>query len=488
MLTDPQHDDSLALTEDDKPYIRRPVSGEEAVEYGHDLMSLLVSADWEVSESELEKGPSWSTMVRLAYYWQVLGPPPDPPIPEEDRPPAPDQMHLRIVFGDYTYVSYDPNRYVTGAVNVGGNIAIWFPAGATTSVTADAFVSKVNEYSEYWTISRLADQPLGITSQYVFRVTTRDGGFSRDNVDLHHTYGLQGPKYTSGGHYTLRSQYIMRDVFDEEGNLLGQAPEGQRLKLELRTVYWTPSYPGQAKPDTVVGALRIEMKVTLDEGGGGGGEYRQVLQLSHDSYANPHQFVLWGGHERGQVLVSMLKSHPNHLMGASPLFILSPESDVWANLPRIPVNNWTSSVYWRDGFTEGFNGQINYFPPWQLHAYTAANGYVDGAHPTLMVRGSTGTSLTARNGLPLAQAPWVVLAADPRGGVAGSIAGKLWDMVVLSGPIGDSDMDDLISSGGAMVYHEHQWDLLATNGGGGSALFPDVKVTLWIRRKKEVTE
>lgn len=481
MLIDPQHDDTIELSD---TFFYRQIAPENAVQIGGDLISLLTDAGWELDEDEVEN--SYATLARLGYYWHTAPPPPDPPIPPDRKPVGNNYLWFRTEFNGIVYVAYDPARSTPApeGEQIDGKTAVWYPAGLTTSDTATEFVVAVNANDPVFGMTRLPDDTTSGNAMYQFRVTPRTPkvGFSFDNIVLADSDGLQvGPTYTSGGYRILRSQRIMRTVYDEDGEESGEVPEGLAMEVRIRTVYWSGGFGGAtgSSPNTG-GLLRIELTVRPD----GGGEFVHLLHPGErKAYANPHQFCLWTGEPLGQILVSMLRSHPKHLMGASPVLIVGSESSVW-RIWNLTVLDWRKSVYWRDGFGEGFNNAVNSLPATGSHAYDEAQGWVEGALPALMIRGCQQQPLMTRMDQPLAEAPWVVLAGDPHGGVDGSIAGKLWDMLVLSGPLESVAAPGEMPEDSGIVFGKSRYELLATNGSLGSPYTPDVWSTLWIRTRK----
>lgn len=489
MLTDPQFEPAPVLSD---AHVRLSIEmATDVADLAGKLSGVLGGGGWTLlpigggnsAQSEVH-------MSKLASFWWINMP--APVDPDYVRTPAGFSWFSwqRLYFDNIMFAAYDANWEIPGTVDtvyvagagVGGLRVVWYPAGDTHLETAQNFVLAAADVSTRLKIEMVNDTgTLGIFGTYDFRIWPIDGNvtFELDGVSMRTPVGdfvaptFYGPEFMTGGFRIYQSQPIVVEA-DEETGEEGYT-EGDTLMAKIRTVYWHPVY-GNIGPDITLGMTRVELTVW---GENGTDHYENIIHYGpFEAHANKHQFVLWGGtgyDAQSQIIASLLKSHKNHRLGASPILVVGSESTM--NRIALPVYTpWRDRMYWYDGFAEGFGSSTHMLLP-----ATKYSGYVPGAHPIIMVRGLQGTTLSTRFGKPIACAPWVVLSTSPYSGDSGAIGGKLWDMLLLSGQP-DRDDFDYDATGGALMFEGVRYESLAKNGGVDTLLHRDIACTLWIRQ------
>jgi hypothetical protein len=439
LLIDPDYNPNPVLS---GQFVRREISTSMGAATASALLAHLQSSGWELLEGAEYMRQSSAVIERPGFYFFTAIPPAPgetiTPVQANGNPP------WRVIgFNTSLFAAYDPLRETPG--DIGDNV-FWYEAGYTQFGTATALAQRISDTTEFNVVLTTTDPD---AATFSFTVTPRDAevAFELDDEPL----GMGGTAHMGGGYRTLRSQYIID----------GDVNEGGRIYIQVGTGYWSNVFGG-GPFHPFLGTLTCFVTITAENGGS---SYQHFVHAGTFKFAGgPHQFVLWGDTlpQPNNLLVSALKSEPRHRMGAAPILVVGTNNfDL-----TISHTQLRTKLYWSGAWASGLQTSM------QSTRYGGGGIFVD-SQPILMVRGCRGRAMVSRSGEPLAQAPYVVLSPGPYEATDGYLAGKLWDMIALSGyPGGGAPNPDR----DRITYAGRKWDLLTVNMSG-----TQIHTTLWVR-------
>lgn len=431
-------------------YVRTTLNTTKGAETATALCNALESAGWEYTGAKQQSG---AMVWRSGFYFQTAEPPPDPIDDGDKGLPGVYPIWRQTSFAEGMYVAYDPFRTIAvEGMDVGGTPVYYYQAKLTTLLSAEAMADKMTEKSPF-SVSHPTE---GTDGNYYFTVGQNSSTIMFENDDK--PIGMAGPSHTFGGWREMKSQPIQ---YEEDGN---DVTEGGSIYIRIGTYFYV-TFGGITRSETGLGALGCFVQVRAENSSDW---YSHFLLAGEKTFiGNRHQFVVFGSALASNLLVSALKSDSKHRTGAAPVLIVgSSNADGSA-----PYNQITTKLYWDQAMG---CGMLTTMSPTVFHG-----GTMNSTYPVLMVRGIRGRPMLSRSGEPLQQAPYVVLGPDgPYGASQGVLAGKLWDMIVLSGPPTAN-----IANPGAVPmikFAGRKWEKLATNTTSGW----DIGCTLWIRAEE----
>ena len=262
-----------------------------------------------------------------------------------------------------------------------------------------------------------------------------------------------GPYTMYGGYYELTSQPL----------------HGASIKVRLQTVVMDPN-------------VQLQITVFADNGiptptnPTSGYTQRFISGNSYQIVANQYQFFLWGNElappffstsTPQNLLVSMLSTDSHGAGITNPVLVVGSAGALGLATPQL-----TTQLNWPGGLGGGGVGS-----GWSTNLFSTGfntsqpNPDMDRRTPTVPFRSLRGTPLQDLTGEPVIQAPYVALSGDPNS-AAVVVAGKLWDMVLLSGA---NIPNSPGITPGSMRYDNHDWIQIVSDTQLG-----DLYGTLWV--------
>lgn len=348
------------------------------------------------------------------------------------------------------FMPYDPYRYLAPDNSL-CDARVWFPLGLTYRDTAENLAIAMTDNSPFDVVVR-QDSP---TDNFHFDYTAK-GEVAWEYDESYPMIGW-GESQPDGGSYTYKSRtlngcYLTVKLMDSM--TLCFRPGGT-ISMQV------PASIGELQP-----WLHIKSSGSLLDK-----QWESVFWVPTHCWfhGNPYQFVIWTDEEgrfKSSILASMPFMDTPHFTKANPVLIVASENyDMHVDYQQL-----MTKLHWEDSVGSGFDSQLH-FTTLENRSSAGPNPDNHFRTPMAIFRGLRDAPLLTLSETALTQPAYVMVSEDPTGQPSGEqqdwIAGRLWDMVVLTDTVLNVDSHSVMSG--------KHWQVIST-----SARPYDLRGSLWV--------
>lgn len=353
---------------------------------------------------------------------------------------------------------YDPNTQSPGAC---GYSVLWMPKGASPAASAGSIGAAISALigctfvgtiTDNGNVYMLFDGGSIEAAEFGIFILGLGGGATNPTYPYYNVQNttLSTAAVQGGGWEMLSPDGTWNILIDYRvdslgSNIFGPYSNSTSMYLSVRPVGGTYDfiYPFSSRPSSYhLHASSSQLIIWADNIAGPSGRPTNIII---SSLSIPDDIPSFIGSNLSRVL----------LVAGS---MISPDGSFFSG----DDNPLTSQVRTRLMYVRGIAEEFDSFVEGDTFSHSHA-GSGPQAGPCFLMRGlDNGRDLTASNGQPLAQSPWMFL-PDRYGGSPNWIVGKLWDALLLSSSSG-SGLE------GEIMVDNKKWKKLALQSGGGGVL------------------